>query len=536
MTAAQRVLVLGFGMAGGRFVDEVLARETDGRARRASRLTVVGAEPYQAYNRVLLSDVVAGRADVTALTLGDADTYAAHGVDVRLATRVTHIDRERGLVGLDDESVQPFDRIVLALGAEPVVPQLPVRRPVGGDTVGPPPTGVHVLRTIDDAREIVAAGVNARRAVVLGGGLLGLEAARGLARRGLQVTVLGSGPGLLPGRLDAAAAEVLRRTMERLGVSVLTLSTATALHADTDGRLCAVTVGRPGGATNTGTGPGTCPGDHTGTGASGDSREPTPLEAELLVIACGVRPSTALAVHTGLSVGRGVRIGDDLATSDPRILAIGDCTEHAGQTPGLVAPAWDQARVAADLVAGADPTARYRPRQAAVRLKAADLEVAMVGETATDVWDGDDDLEVVQLLQPAQGRYVKAVVRAGTVAGAVVIGDARAAAELTLMVERGSAAPVERALLTVAGTAGSSSGPDAVDPTHIPDRATICRCNGVTKGALVRAWTAGARTPAAIAATTRATTGCGTCTGAVEGIAAWLAGTEPQLTHPTGGH
>jgi assimilatory nitrate reductase electron transfer subunit len=489
VTPHPRLVVVGFGMAGGRLVDELLARPG-----HAGRITVVGAEPYPAYNRVLLSDVVAGRADVAALGLTDATALRARGVDVRLETHATALDLATGTVHLDDGTRLAFDRLVLATGADPVVPPLAGLAP-GGDL----PACVHALRTLDDAREIVAACTNARRAVVLGGGLLGLEAARGLARRGLAVEVLHLADHLLPGVLDPAGAAVLARALGRLGVTVRTGARTTSVTRTDDGRLRGVAL------------------------ADG-----TRIGTDLLVLACGVAPRTALAERAGLAVARGVLVDDTLTTCDPRVLAIGDCAEHAGQVPGLVAPAWEQARVAADLLSGADPGARYRPAPAgpAVRLKAADIEVASVGETAPGPFADEPGLDVVQLLDPARGRYVKAVVRAGTVVGAAVVGDARAAAELRLLVERAAPAPAGLATLLLPGTRRAPERTD--DPTAIPDRATVCRCNGVTKGALVRAWSAGARSAADLSRTTRAATGCGSCRDAVDGIAAWLATSDPD--------
>lgn len=501
LEAGERVAVVGFGMAGGRLVDEILAREADGRARHRTALTVIGAEPYGAYNRVLLSEVVAGCADVAALALADPAVLAARGVDVRLAEHATAIElpvdptSPGRLVTSTGDRVE-FSKLVLATGASPIVPTL---SGVGGN--GDLPPGVHCLRTIDDAREIVAAAANARRAVVLGGGLLGLEAARGLARRGLDATVLHGARHLLEGRLDAAAAAVLTRSLRRLGVPSRTGVLAQGLVLTREGGGPARLVG-----------------------VRLDGGEVVP--ADLLVIACGVRARSEMAADAGLEIGLGVIVDERLTTSDPRVLAIGDCAEPAGGPTGLVAPAWDQARVVADLLSGADPDARHRAQRPSVRLKAADIEVAAVGDTAADPWDDVDGLEVVQLLDAGRGRYVKAVVREGVVVGGVVVGDARAAAELTLLVERGSAAPSERSLLVLPGSRRTAD--EGGDPTHIPDRATVCRCNGVTKGAIVRAWSAGARTPDAVAARTRATTGCGSCRDAVAGIVGWLAASDPD--------
>jgi assimilatory nitrate reductase electron transfer subunit len=492
-----RVVVVGHGMAGGRLVDELADRAV------GAGVTVVGAEPYGAYNRVLLSDVVAGRADVASLALSDAGALGAAGVDLRLGRHAVRIDRGRRLVLLDDGEALEYDDLVLATGSRAVVPPLPVVPPLSGldpglDTV----TGVHAFRTLDDCREIVAAAANARTAAVLGGGLLGLEAARGLARRGLAVTLLHAAGHLMERQLDPTGGAVLARQVTRLGIAVRTGVAVTGVRTR-NGRLATVVLG----------------------GAE--------LPADLLVLACGVRPETALAADAGLAVRRGIVVDDRLVTTDPRVRAIGDCAEYADGPGGLVAPAWEQARIVADLLSGRDPTARYRGHRAVTRLKAADLDVASAGETQTDLWDSTDGphgVDVVQLADPARGSYVKAVVRDGVVTGAVCVGAPRAAAELTLLVERGSPAPADRSTLLLPGArsaGGAATGTEA-DPTHIPDRATICRCNGVTKGALVAAWTGGARTVESIAARTRATTGCGTCRDAVCGLVDWLAAADPD--------
>jgi assimilatory nitrate reductase electron transfer subunit len=481
-----RIVVIGHGMAGGRLVEELVNRGV------SEGVTVVGGEPYGAYNRVLLSDVVAGRADVATLGLSDPDAIAATGVDIRLGTHAVRLDRDARQVVLDDGAVLPYDDVVLATGSHAIVP------PLAGLQAGLP--GVHAFRTLDDCREIVAAAANARHAVVLGGGLLGLEAARGLVRRGVDVTLLHAAGHLMERQLDPTAGAVLALQVHRLGLTVRTGVMVTGVSVGADGRLAGVLV---------------------------DGTEEVPTD--LLVLACGVRPETGLARDAGLAVGRGVVIDDRLATSDPRVRAIGDCAEFDGVPGGLVAPAWEQARVVADLLSGRDPGARWQAGHAVTRLKAADLDVASAGETQTDLWE--PDAEVVQLADPGRGRYVKAVIRGGVVTGAVCVGAPRAAAELTLLVERGSPAPADRSALLMPGArsaAPGSNGQAEGDPTLIPDRATVCRCNGVTKGALVAAWSDGARTVEGVAARTRATTGCGTCRDTVCGLLEWLAAADPD--------
>ncbi|NLT54303.1 MAG: NAD(P)/FAD-dependent oxidoreductase [Actinomycetales bacterium] len=493
-----RIVVVGFGMAAGRLLDDLLVRLPRGRAGSPTAVTVVGAEPYGPYNRVLLTEVLAGRADVAALGTGDPERYADRGIDVRPGRAVTAIDRDRSLVRLDDGTAVPYDRLVLATGAAPVIPPLVETTERGDRPLRHLPAGVHAFRTVDDCREIVAGAAAAREAVVLGGGLLGLETARGLARRGLAVTVLHSGAHVLGRHLDAEAAQVLALGLRRLGLTVRQATSAVRV-VTAAGRLAGLVLG-----------------------------DGTRLPADLLVLACGVRPRTELAAAAGIAVGRGVLVDDAVTTSDPRVLAVGDCAEHASGGGGLVATAWEQARVAADLLAGTDRGARYRGRPDVVRLKAAGVEVAAAGETHADPWSTEH--RVTRLVDPAGGRYLEVVIADGVVVGAVAVGDARAAAELTLLVDRASPAPPDPAVLLLPADRREATTAD--QPALIPDRATVCRCNGVTKGAVVRAWDEGARTVDEVSRRTRAGTGCGSCADAVSGLLGWLGTAEPDLAPP----
>lgn len=479
-----RIVVVGHGMVGSRFVDELLARDPD----RRLRVTVLGDEPYGPYNRVLLSEVVAGRADVATLALGGGDAATAAGVDVRTGVAAVAVDRAARRVQAEDGRVHPYDLLVLATGSTPVVP------PLAGLDCDHPPAGVRTFRTVDDCREIVAATTNARTAIVLGGGVLGVEAARGLVARGVDVTLVHAGPHLLERQLDGPAGMVLGAAVAGLGVRLVVDAFAAQVHA---------------------------PGHRFGELVL---RDGTRLAADLLVLACGVRPDARLVPDLAGPTG-GVAVDDRLhAVDDPAVAAIGDCAEHRGSAPGLVAPGWAQARVLADLVSGIDPSARFTGERPVLRLKAADLDVAAVGDAgdlAAEPWSAPAGTEVVALADPARGVYVKAVVRDDRVVAATVVGAALTASELLLMVDRGTPAPAGRAALLLPGERGAASVAD--DPTRIPDRATICRCNGVTKGAVVTAFGRGARTVSTLAEQTRATTGCGSCTETCAGLLRWLA-------------
>jgi assimilatory nitrate reductase electron transfer subunit len=250
----------------------------------------------------------------------------------------------------------------------------------------------------------------------------------------------------------------------------------------------------------------------------GDGRE---LRADQLVLACGVRAETTLAEAAGLAVGRGILCDDRLRTCDPHIYAIGDCAEGPGGSSGLVAPAWDQARVVADLITRTDPLARYRPAPSVTRLKAAGIDLAAMGESGEDA----DGAEAVTFADPGNGLYAKLVVREERLAGAIMLGEHPTVGAIIQHFDRQTPLPADRRGLLLGRFLGGA-GPATVDsPRLMPDSAVICRCNNVTKGAIRRAWLDGARD---VGAATMATTGCGTCRDAVDGICAWLSTREDR--------
>ncbi|GAB3390912.1 FAD-dependent oxidoreductase [Amycolatopsis echigonensis] len=471
--SARNVVIIGYGMAGARLADEIRRRDPEGDR---VRLTVLGEEPHPAYNRVLLSTVVAGGMNPDTVRLHDSEWAAQTRVDLRLGTRVTQIDPARRLVRTETEDF-PYDAVVLATGAAPWMP------PVEGLELGPE---VVAFRTLDDCARIVDAARPGAPVAVLGGGLLGLEAARGLAGRGANVTVVHPQPHVLERQLDSGAGRVLARRLAELGVTFRFEVTA-ARHL---------------------------PGD----GLKLDDGSFVP--ADLVVVAAGVRPETSLAEAAGLAVDRGILVDDLLRTSDGRIHALGDCARHPGAPAGLVQPAWEQAVVLADLLTGADATARYRGTRTVTRLKARDIDLAALGET--QVTSEDAAAEVVTFDDPSGGRYGKLVVRGDRVTGAILLGLPDAAATVTQLHDRGTPVPEDR-LAVLLGRAMPAGAPTAASPADLPASTVICRCNAVTKGRLIEAWRGGATDAAALARTTRATTGCGSCRDTVGAVADWLA-------------
>jgi assimilatory nitrate reductase electron transfer subunit len=497
----RKVVVVGNGMAGFRFVQELV------KLAPGLDITVVGDEPGGAYNRARLPLLLDGAAREDSIALADEGWYERHGIAL-ITAGARRIDRGRNRLELADGGAIPYDVLVLAVGAAPVLPRADGLAGTGGlaGRDGVPPYGVVAFRTLADTAAIKSLAAVARSTVVLGGGVLGLETATGLAASGLPVTLVQRSPRLMERQLDAGAARMLARTARTLGVAVRA-GTSVARVTTKAGRLAGVTLG-----------------------------DGTQLPAGLLVLCCGTRPRTELAAAAGLAVGAGIVVDALLrSVTDQAVYAIGDCAEHRGRVSGLVAQAWAHARTAARSVAELAATgtpgvpARHEDSETApdvVRLKAAGIELAVLGAPR-----GAAGADVVRFTDAARGVYQKLVLRDGRLAGAILLGDTRAAGTLTQLLDRGSVLPADRWSL-LAGGAAPAAAAVSQSPVAIPGHATICQCNGVTKAAICAAWQRGARDADQVAATTRASTGCGTCREAVEGIVAWLAAAEPDPAGP----
>ncbi|MFD6140333.1 FAD-dependent oxidoreductase [Promicromonospora sp. NPDC060271] len=543
-----KVVVVGFGMVGSRLVDELLRREPE-----AFDITVLGSEPYEPYNRVLLSDVVAGRTDVAAITMPLPDGAR---VSVLRGVTATSIDRESRVVTADDGSTHPYDHLVLATGAAARVPPIPGLRTADGGL----PAGVHALRTLDDAREIVAATVNSPRAVVVGGGVLGLEAAVGLAGRGLSVTLVHNVQSLMERQLDPEAADVVRSGLEGQGVTVLPNCLSSEVLV-AGGRAVGIRV-----KDNA---------ERAGDGGSGQRDEV--VAARLIIFSVGTIPETGLAAAAGLSTDRGIVVGYDLASpDDPRVHAIGDCAQPPNGSRGLVAEGWDQARrLAETLVSLVEPvnapvepvetpaeTVHLRlPHDGAQPSMAVRLGALLTGGASRAQSDlgidtrGTDVVKVkagalsvttmgvcgparpngltqraVRLADPRAGRYIEVVVSDGILVGATCVGDPRVAADLTAAYTRRTPVPMDPAFLLL--TPVMQTAAPASSPEHMPDDAVVCRCNGVTKRDIAQSCGSGAHTVEEVVRETRATTGCGSCKEAVCGLVDWLGKNKEAVPEP----
>lgn len=474
-----KVVVVGAGMVGHRFADELH------RLDSTVEIDVLGAEPYEPYNRVLLTELLAGRADLSGLMLSTPS-----GARVHTGRPALEIDRAQRVVRTADGDLT-YDHLVLATGARAMVIPVPGLR----DGL---PRGAHVLRSLDDARDVKAASLNARQAIVIGGGPLGLEAACGLRHRGVAVTVVDAAPTLLARDIDKSVADVVREASADLGIDFVGSATIESVCVR-DGHVTGVRLG----------------GGHT-------------IATDLLVLACGTVPDTSLAAEAGLETDRGIVVGHDLRTTlDPDISAIGDCAQTPTGTSGLVAPGWAQAReLARNLVTGAliEPV---EITGTAMRLKAVGLDVITMGrrESSSDSHD-----RVVALHDRRARRHLEVVVRDDTLVGVTCVGAPDIAAHLSTQFDRPGMIPTDPLHLLLGASAGTVT--EAPSPTTMPSSTTVCRCNGVSKGDLVAAWEAGASSVDDLAEKTLATTGCGGCTALVGGICDWLTEVDPPVESP----
>lgn len=468
----ERLVVVGGGMAAVRLVEELVAGGYPGR------VTVLAEEEHPPYNRILLSAVLEGTHRPEALTLRSPGWFADRGVELRLGARVLELDRAAGEVMLVDGTRVGYDRLVLATGSIPTLP--PIRGLVRFDGTLHP--RVHAFRSLADCHRLDAevsrltataprGSGEGPRAVVVGGGLLGLQVARALAVRGVGTEVVEGAEHLLASQLGEPGGRVLARDLRRLGTEVYTGARAVRLTED---RL------------------------RLDNGYE--------LATDLVVLTAGGRPSTALARRAGLMVRRGVVVDSGLGSvTDERIHAIGDCAEHRSRTTGFVAPAWEQAGVLAGTLCGRQ--ASYDGSRSVARLRATDLEVAVLGDPEHAAG------EVVEMTNPIAGSHRKLVVRGGVIVAAALVGDLSRVGLITQLYDRGTVlGPHEPGQLLLAESAAA--------PTVLPDEAEVCACAGVSAGR-VRA----CASFDACRESTRATTGCGGC----ESVVRSLVGSDPAL-------
>ncbi|KQX40052.1 nitrite reductase [Devosia sp. Root436] len=461
----ERLVIIGAGMASGRALEHIF-EDAPGRFD----VTLFGAEPRGNYNRLMLSPVLAGEKDYEQIITHDDAWYEAHGVHTRFGESVTGIDRQRKIV-ISKNGETPYDKLIVATGSAPFIIPLP-----GKDL-----PGVMAFRDLDDVNRMVEVSRRpGARAVVIGGGLLGLEAAAALRARGMEVVVLHLMGHVMERQLDPAAGYLLQRDLEARGIKVHCKAQTKAILGQDRVEAAALEDG-------------------------------TVYGADIVVMAVGIRPEVRIATDAGLHVERGIVVNDQMVTSDPDVLALGECVEHERIVYGLVAPLYDQAKVLAKTLAKID--AAFRPVQTATQLKVTGVSVYSAGDFA----EAEDRNEIV-LRDATSGVYKRLVLKQDKVIGAVLYGETGDGPWFFDMIRKGTDTSEMRDTL-IFGQAYQGGSP--LDPmaavAALPDDAEICGCNGVCKGAITGAITAkGLTTLDGVRAHTKASASCGSCTHLVE--------------------
>ncbi len=481
-----RVVVIGNGMAGARFAEELSSLDEGGKFE----IVMFGEEPQGNYNRIQLSSILAGTKRSDEIFVNTLDWYTENGIRLHSGVAVERVDRDSKTVYGAGGVVEGYDHLVFATGSRAFVPPIPgvyAEKDVLKD-------GVFVFRTLDDCERIADRAGSVKTAVVIGGGLLGLEAAYGLLQRGLDVHVVHLMDHLMEAQLDADAGEVLSRIVSRMGIKVHLRASTTEITGD---------------------------GSVTGlTFADGST-----LEAQLVVIAAGIRSNVTLARGASLPVKKGILVGDDLvSTGDDSVYAIGECAEHRGTVHGLVAPAWQQAKVLARRLADPASDDLYQGSSFSTGLKVAGVDLVVMGEKEPAFLDDD----VIRWTDPASNVFKQMIVRDNRLVGATMLGDDAGVAGLIRAYDTQEEVPARRSDLLFP-SAGDALMTGVMD---LSDDAQVCNCNGVCKGEIVEAVAGGATSIKAVGNANRAGTGCGSCKPQVqELIQAFSSG--PIVTDPS---
>ena len=480
-----KLVVIGNGMAGIRAVEELLKL-----APELYDITVFGAEPHPNYNRILLSPVLSGEQTLDQIVLNPIEWYAEHGITLHLGKKVTDVNRRKRLVVAEDGTEAEYDRLLIATGSNPFIPPLP-----GRDL-----EGVIAYRDIADTHTMIDAATRYRHAVVIGGGLLGLEAANGLAMRGMDVKVVHIAPWLMERQLDDVAGSMLQRNLETRGLGFLIGSHTESIVGDADdgkaGRVRAVRF-----------------------------KDGTEIPADLVVMTAGIRPNTALAekigIHCGMGKSGGIVVNDTMQTiTDPRIYSVGECAAHRGIAYGLVAPLFEQGKVCATHLAQFG-IGRYTGSQTSTKLKVTGIDLFSAGN-----FTGGEGFEEIVMSDPFGGVYKKLVIQNDKLVGACLYGDTVDGSWYFKLLREGrSVAELRDKLMfgeSNVGTAGHAGQNSAI---AMADEAEVCGCNGVAKGTICKAIKEkGLFTIEDVRKHTKASASCGSCTGLVEQLLMATAG------------
>ena len=478
-----KLVLIGNGMAGVRTLEELLKV-----AREKYDITVFGAEPYGNYNRILLSPVLTGDKTIDDIMLNDEQWYIENGITLHKGKKVTNIDRKNRFVSTEDGISVDYDRLILATGSNPFIIPIP----------GAQLPGCISFRNIHDVEAMLSVSKEYKKAVVIGGGLLGLEAANGLMLQGMEVTVVHLLDTLMEQQLDKPAAELLKLSLEERGLNFL-------LEKETEALI----------------------GEKRVQGLR--FKDGTEIEADLVVMAVGIKPNIDLVKEVGIYCERGVVVSDTMQTYDPRIYAIGECVQHRNATYGLVAPLFEQAKVCANHLADFG-IARYEGSVTSTKLKVTGIDLFSAGN-----FIGDEESEELLFKDAAKGVYKKLIIKNNKIDGAVLFGDTIDGTwYFQLMCDGTDITDMRDNLLFGQAHIGDSGHGETSHIASLPDETEICGCNGVCKGDITKAITKeGLFTLDEVRSTTKASASCGSCTGLVEELLASTLGSSYSATPKT---
>jgi len=465
----EKLVLIGNGMAGIACLENILRLAPD-----RFDVTVFGAETYPNYNRILLSPVLAGDMDWDDIILNPESWYAERNIKLHMGVKVATIDRERRLIVSADGTGHPYDKAIIATGSDALIIPLP----------GHDKEGVVVFRTINDCKAMIDASKKFKRAAVIGGGLLGLEAARGLKNLGMDVTVIHLAEWPMERQLDAGGGGYLARALRMQGIHMLLARQTEAIEGDE--RVTSLRF-----------------------------KDGERLETDFVVMAAGIKPNKDVATAANLTCNRGIVVSDFMQTSDPDIYAVGECAEHRGICYGLVAPLYEQGRTLAAHITSSEVKA-YKGSVLSTKLKVSGIDVFSAGRCQED-----EACEVMRVEDSFSGVYKKAIINNGTLVGAVLVGDISQAATLEQLILSGKTLNGERATLLQSGEhlAKKDAAGAAAALMDLPGDTIICGCNGVSKGTLVAAiHSQGLTTRKAVAECTNASRSCGGCGPQIEAL------------------
>ena len=472
----EKLVLIGNGMAGMRTIEELLELAPD-----MYDITVFGAEPYGNYNRILLSPVLSGEKTIDEIMLNEEQWYRDNNITLYKGKTIIEINRKQRKVITDDGASFEYDRLLIATGSDPFIIPVP----------GAELPGVIPFRDIADVDSMLAAAKDYRHAVVIGGGLLGLEAANGLLKQGMKVSVVHLMDTLMERQLDSVAGKMLRKELKERGIEFLMQASTKEI------------IGR----------------DRVQGLVLEDGRE---ITADIVVMAVGIRPSTELARKANIFTERGIVVSDTMQTYDPRVYAVGECVQHRGEVYGLVAPLFEQAKVCANHLAQLG-YAKYEGSMVSTKLKVTGIDLFSAGD-----FTGGDDTEEIVMQDASGGVYKKVVIKDNIIQGAVLYGDTVDGAWYFQLMRDGTDISDMRDHLLYGQAHLGDSGHGGVNAVAaMSDSAEICGCNGVCKGDIVNAITTkGLFTVEEVRAHTKASASCGSCTGLVEQLLATTLGSD----------